>query len=189
MTPPIVVIPKPGDCVTLYKSTAQECYNISKDWKRKERIDYPDGSNTEWFLFGELPFGHGWVAKIGRGDRPSNHYRLGGAWVDPAYRSSGVSMVYFSALYKYALHKMPGPLMRMTTRSWKDSRLTQHHIKNGWLPIREFKRGFIESEKVIMYQEGTLIQVLGSTTHPLTGLADFNDMDWAFPQIVQHKEL
>ncbi len=172
-----------ASAIILYKSSVNECKKLSEDWRLKERIDYPEGPNTLWFTFEDTPAGHGWLTKMGPKSYASNHYRIGGAWIHPEKRSTKICMRYFSGIVKYALTIMPGPIKKISTRSWKDSRLTKHHMSIGWIPVREFVGGFIESQRCYVERDGTYFQLIDGVLNPIRGYLDFGDTEWEFPLI------
>ncbi len=175
--------------LTIKEITTQVALDAFQGHGVRDRVNYYEGRNTQWFLFGddgEPPFGHASMAKIGSGqeEKDSSHYRFGKWYIDPQHRGTSLGAIYAGCLiYHFLKHVMTASSYKtITLRAWNE--LVPKYSSNEWINTQKvFKGPFTEMRKVFYFSwGGDLIEQQGSSGKICEGIIYKND--WKTPCVV-----
>ena len=141
----------PVSCLVLRECEMEEAKLLGGDLAKKEKVDYDNGPNIQWYIFGD-GLGHGALIKIGRPDKPSSHWRVGRIWLSEKARGQGaLGFFYTGILIRHGILKIWEKTSVATISMIPWEGIAKKHQSNGWQFHRDFKGPFVELRKTFSY--------------------------------------
>lgn len=139
----------PNSPLILRRCTMEEAKELGGSLAKKEKVDYDNGPNIQWYIWGE---NEGHAALIKMGHAHSSHWRIGRCWLTEEARGKDArGFFYTGVLIRHGIQSIwdYNTIATISMIPWEG--IAKKHQSNGWQFKRDFKGPFVELQKVFTY--------------------------------------